>query len=765
MKTKFTLILLIAALFGGPWSAERAAANEVIYRTGFEPPTYIADQTIDGQDGWYRFPVGLGSSGVISTVNPSEGVQCLLLHGVFNNTRRSLLPHTGNPPPVRVELSADVRLDGPQTGTLGTPAQDILSANFSAWALLPNGNIGLLGGFFVSSAGKIWNYTGVPGESYLYEVPAPLGSYHHLTLRVDFLARTVTYVVDGTTLGSTAFSSLTSLSDRVFSGDLQLAGPSSPIETPDLSYDPANYTAYFDNYLVESLPVGPADIDVRFTQTDYAASERDSSAGVTIERRGYTNSAVTVSFQTANGTATAGQDHRAVTNTVAFAPGEFAKTITVPLLNDGLAESDETIALTVAAVTPGLPVSRGSSVLWILDDERAGSADPAFHFNPAEFDIEFLFEITSTVPLPGGKILVQLVGDDGTGNFIAVLARCNADGSRDMSFDLYPVAPIGGPPQVVAINGGRRVLVNHGDHLVRLAANGKEDSGFQVAIAGGYGFIVDQLVQPDQKIVIAGSFDTVNGVPRKNIARLLIDGAVDPTFDPGAGPDDLIWDVTRQPDGKFIIAGWFLNVGSEQRLNLARLNTDGTLDTSFDPGSGFGSPFGYVDLRAIVAQPDGKILVGGLFDSYRGEAGNALVRLLPDGSRDASFATGTGLTTSGNRQFPGVPFPATAVGLVLQPDGKIVVNGDFIYFDGQFANAVVRINANGSIDNTFKLGGLDTFAIPETGFIGSLISGLPISLLPDGDILLSLFHRRSVYRSEPVTYNGVVRLNGDPAGK
>jgi hypothetical protein len=154
------------------------------------------------------------------------------LKGVRNFCRRSIAAETTANPPMRIELRVDARLDGPQTGTLGTPEQDILSANFGVNILLPNGNSLLLGGYFVSSAGKIWTFTrGRFGAVYGYSVPATFGHYHSLLLRVDFIARTVTYVVNGVELGSTPFPDAAALSEHLANGWVELAGPSTPINT------------------------------------------------------------------------------------------------------------------------------------------------------------------------------------------------------------------------------------------------------------------------------------------------------------------------------------------------------------------------------------------------------------------------------------------------------------------------------------------------------------------------------------------------------
>jgi uncharacterized delta-60 repeat protein len=741
-------------------------ANDIIYATGFEPPGFAQGESINGIDGWQWFRFQPRAEVVVTTENPSAGTQCLRLKGVFNSVVRSVITETAGNAPLKVELRVDVRLDGPQTGTLGTPAQDILSANFGATVLLPNGNTLLVGGFFVSSAGKIWTYNGTREEDYKYSVSAPLGAYHALMLRLDFFERTVTYLVDGVELGSTSFHPFANETDQIAAGFLQLAGPSNPIHTPDLDYDPANYTAYFDNFSIESIPLLPTDTDVRFAGTDFAVSETGGFATVKVVRRGYTNSAVEVAFNTADGSGVAKADYLPVSAALAFAPGEREREIRIPVFDDTFSEADKTVNLSLTALSAGIRSARPAAVLWLLDNERPGSAETAYHFDYSGLGLRVVYDTPSVLALPSGKFLVQFVGENVSGEFTGVVARFNGDGSWDASFEPYPVFPVGGPPQLFLVNNGAQFLVNRGDRLARLQSNGREDATFQVSVAGGYGVIVDVAVQPDQKIVIAGAFDTVNGIPRKNVARLRITGTVDPSFDAGESTDDLVWDVAWQPDGKLVLGGWFHSVAGQPRSLLARLNADGSLDTGFDPGASLGDSFnGFPEVTSLAIQGDGRILVGGFFDSYQGLLQNSLVRLLPDAAVDPEFQIGTGIASSGHTLFPDAIYPGRVAGMLLQPDGKLIVAGQFVRVDGAFAFGVVRLTTAGTLDSSFRLGGADSFIVPPLGFIPPVVAGAALALLPDGDLLTTLTHYRLGTRTEPVTYSGVVRLNGDRPGK
>ena len=129
-------------------------------------------------------------------------------------------------------------------------------------------------------------------------------------------------------------------------------------------------------------------------------------------------------------------------------------------------------------------------------------------------------------------------------------------------------------------------------------------------------------MQDDERIVIGGDFTEFNGRPRNRIARLDSDGKLDETFNPGAGPDSGIRAIALQRDQKILLGGVF-NYFNDTPLNhIARLNVNGSVDLSFQPGEGFNDV-----VRAIGIQPDGKILAAGHFTNYNGVACSRIARL------------------------------------------------------------------------------------------------------------------------------------------
>jgi len=148
------------------------------------------------------------------------------------------------------------------------------------------------------------------------------------------------------------------------------------------------------------------------------------------------------------------------------------------------------------------------------------------------------------------------------------------------------------------------------------------------------------VVQTDGKILVGGSFSSFSGVARQNIVRLNSDGSIDNTFVPPAftifyGLSE-VYAIALQPDGKILLAGRFSTVGGVASPTVVRLNSNGSVDASFQaPFGDFGST-----AYALALQPDGRILVGGGMQIVEGESiYNSLVRLHPNGSRDSTFSS------------------------------------------------------------------------------------------------------------------------------
>lgn len=315
--------------------------------------------------------------------------------------------------------------------------------------------------------------------------------------------------------------------------------------------------------------------------------------------------------------------------------------------------------------------------------------------------------------------------------------------------------------------------------IARANADGSVDESFSSPLQYNV-YVSDVAIQSDGKIIVVGRWDNDPSASSfSTIIRLNSDGTIDPTFTPGSGADDMILAVELQSNGKIVIGGYFTSYDGENRGRIARLNADGTLDTSFVSTSGASG-----DVNDLVIQSDGKIVIGGSFTTYNGASRNRVARINTDGSNDATFSPGTGANSY-----------ITSVD--LQSDGKVIIAGNFSSVAGTTRNRLARLNTNGSHDTTFSPGtglnglvedidvqtddkvvvggvfslynGVNRQYLARANANGSLDTGFSVgtgpdqsldmaSVLSDGDIFIS-----GAYLS---SYNGVnmdhiIRLNGD----
>ncbi|MCX6953872.1 MAG: immunoglobulin domain-containing protein [Verrucomicrobia bacterium] len=326
-------------------------------------------------------------------------------------------------------------------------------------------------------------------------------------------------------------------------------------------------------------------------------------------------------------------------------------------------------------------------------------------------------QVRAIVPAPGGKWYVG--GDFAFVNGLARcnLARLNADGTTDIAFaipgsgfssDVYALAV---QPDGKVIVGGRFTALDgataHG--LLRLDATGTRDATFD-SVYNFQNDVYALALQADGRILVAGSENYSPG-SNPSLVRLRTDGTRDVTFAlPGSAINGDVNALVVLPDGDVYVGGSFSSIGSVAANGIARLNADGTRDTGFAVGTGFG---GYV--YALALQPDGKLVVGGDFSTYQGVATGNVARLDAAGVRDTAFAA---------TEF----VDGSVAALALQADGKIFAAGDFSSYG--FSTSldiphVARLNANGTIDTSFSSPTLlaDPSALQLTGSGGLLVAG------------------------------------------
>jgi uncharacterized delta-60 repeat protein len=348
--------------------------------------------------------------------------------------------------------------------------------------------------------------------------------------------------------------------------------------------------------------------------------------------------------------------------------------------------------------------------------------------------------------LPDGRIIIAGMFFDYGGFDTHGIARLQSDGSFDPSYD-----PGDGPsdtmlslalaPDGSMYAGGVFTMFNGfaRGRAVHLDASGAVNLDF-MAGSGADNRVLATLLQADGRIVIAGDLTRFNGQQRHHIARLMPNGELDMSFDPGQGVYGPIRTLALQPDGKILLGGSFTMYDGVPRDCIARINPDGSLDTIFNAGD-LGNGVGQ-DVEDIIALPDGKILIGGTFNSVGGTSRLGIARLNSDGSVDTTF----GQPYSG--------FDGSLYTMAVQPDGKIVVGGYFYAFDTTDCWYITRLNADGSLDPTF-------FNSIGTGY---WVNALAVQ--PDGKILVGghfeTLHGVARGRIGRLNADGTVDLSFDP---
>jgi len=367
--------------------------------------------------------------------------------------------------------------------------------------------------------------------------------------------------------------------------------------------------------------------------------------------------------------------------------------------------------------------------------------DVDFSFNPGA---SFEGEVRSVAVQANGKVLLSGLFSSIGGVARAGLARLNPDGRLDHSF-MNGLAGVNGQVEVVLPQPDGQVLIGGSfqsvngeprNGIARLNPDGSVDESFQHGLSGvGFDWVSCLALQPDGKVLIGGYFYLVNGIGRNGIARLNADGSLDESFQEGMSGVDYgsVESLVLEPDGKVLIGGQFFTVNGMARNGVARLNADGSLDESFQDGMS-GLDYGYV--QSLVLQPDGKVVIGGQFLTVNGTVRNGIARLNADGSLDESFQDG----------MIGVDY-GYIYSLALEADGKVVIGGYFSSVNGTARNGIARLNADGSLDESFQ----DGMSGVDYGYVSSL------ALEADGKVVIG----GSFYSVNGQLQNGYARLNPD----
>ncbi|WP_375560960.1 T9SS type A sorting domain-containing protein [Bernardetia sp. OM2101] len=325
----------------------------------------------------------------------------------------------------------------------------------------------------------------------------------------------------------------------------------------------------------------------------------------------------------------------------------------------------------------------------------------------SSFTLERVYGTNISVPsiyqikyLPNGKILIGGVfsayGNDSR-NGIALL---NSDGSLDSSFNHG--IPLSKQFRRFEVQQDGKIIIAVGqnnfsssDQVYRLESDGSIDNTFSAPYSHYEVYKIKSL--SNSQIMIGGYKTIVNNGRTASLTRLNNDGSIDTSFDTGTGFEGSalvsngISDILELPSGNTLVVGMFRKYNgvdvsggfADRYSNIIKLNTDGTLDSSFDGG---GNMLSFIRMRS-----DGKFLSGIGLKEYKRKTVSAVVLLNNDGSLNLDYNRGTGATMGSVRKVE------------YQGNDKIIIAGDFGVYNGVPTKSIARLNLNGSLDQSFAL--------------------------------------------------------------
>lgn len=419
------------------------------------------------------------------------------------------------------------------------------------------------------------------------------------------------------------------------------------------------------------------DTSLHFDQAAYSAHESAGSLDLGITRRGILSGTTTVTCEAVPGSAHEGEDYRSQPVELTFAPGQTHAVFHLQLIDNAWAQPDRRFSVILTQCvganleTPGVPVT-------ILDDDWPGALDPGFDPIRAGWPTNQWFDVNALLPQADGSVIAagyspQDVG--GTGG----LLRYKADGTPDAEFGLAltNTPPVSLPTAqcCASLPGGGFILGLAGGGMARADATGVVVAPFAPVVQGS---VKALLTLPDGRYVLGGELYRTNLDGVCSVLMLKPDETIDESFAAVTAESDWspVWGwlveinaLERAPDGGIIVGGRFDRLAGQPRTNLAKLRSEGTLDAEFkvEVSNATGPDTALAGkVTQIRTQPDGRILIAGQFRRVQGVERHQLARLNADGSLDRSFDAGLSFSATPD-------LVAQVGGLALQPDGRILI--------------------------------------------------------------------------------------------
>lgn len=413
-------------------------------------------------------------------------------------------------------------------------------------------------------------------------------------------------------------------------------------------------------------------------------------------------------------------------------PGGFASRLYIKRLNaDGSVDPTFNCPECLSFFPKGVTFQPDGKIIVSGTSELASGTGRIIRVNQnGNLDTSFKAPITGRpkeiIVQPDGKILVTYVDSSGASSTQDSVRRINNDGSLDTTFAaILPPTNFPRPyinqtvslPDSKILTGGGFDLNSNG-WLNRYHANGTLDNSFQTTVNGR---ILGIALLPDGKYLIAGSFSSVNGTARSKIARLNTDGSLDTSFTAPTASNEFITGLKVLPNGQFYIRLYTDPVPLPGDLisRFVRYNADGSVDNTFSQTFLHPELWAVDNLNRIVVFKNRAVI-------------DRFYRLNTDGNIDANFN-------------PFISVHGFCTTAALQSDGKVVIAGEFQKTNGTSAVRFTRVNSDGTTDGTFNSG---------TGFD---VAPTTLAVQSDGKILAS--GAFTVYNGTPRTT--LVRINDD----
>lgn len=314
--------------------------------------------------------------------------------------------------------------------------------------------------------------------------------------------------------------------------------------------------------------------------------------------------------------------------------------------------------------------------------------------------------VNTIVVQPDGKILVGGTFTSYNGVTCNRIVRLHSTGEIDDTFNTG--SGFGGEVNSLAIDSNDRILVggnytvfnglNNKNRIVRLNPNGTLDNNFTGTGCTG-GAVNKIVVLPNGNIVLAGNFTNYNGAGNKwRIVKIGSDGVLvsGTNFNSINGFNYDVYDIALdQSTGDLLVGGEFTTYNGHPLNRICRLTENGDIDNTFLIGTGVHGN----EVRSIAIQQDNKIICSGSFTEYQKTWRPRILRIHANGLLDNTLNRIWGFTNN-NLSSPSV---STQKSIVVQPDGKILVGGDFSRYNGVNYFGLIRLHPNGDIDTTFKV--------------------------------------------------------------